>query len=140
MKGIWAQPELIVSIINCMKIDELKKYLATFFVNNLYENIVSKNYLENNIIYIFTLLLQSEINNLNDIDDYDKFLNNTKCGVLLEQLRKKIEIQIYFRKITENAIKNLENNYNSVTIHFNMKNLILDEKEIKYIEIMMENL
>ena len=36
MKGIWAQPELIVSIINCMKIDELKKYLATFFVNNLY--------------------------------------------------------------------------------------------------------
>ena len=140
MKGIWAQPELIVSIINCMKIDELKKYLATFFVNNLYENIVSKNYLENNIIYIFTLLLQSEINNLNDIDDYDKFLNNTKCGVLLEQLRKKIEIQIYFRKITENAIKNLENNYNSVIIDFNMKNLILDEKELKYIEIMMENL
>ena len=52
--------------------------------------------------------MQSEIKNLNDINQKDKFLIDTHCGVMFEEIYKKVEVQMYLNMITKNAIENLE--------------------------------
>ena len=74
MKGLWENPKLIALIIEHTDINVLKENLAPFFVHNFYENILSNDCIEDNLIYVLTLLMQSEIKNLNDINQKDKFL------------------------------------------------------------------
>ena len=105
---LWENPKLIASIIEKTDFNDLKEHLAPFFANNFYENILSTDCIDDNLMYILTLLLQSEINNLKDINQKDKFLNNTPCGIMLEEIYKKIEVQNYLNKITKNAIENLD--------------------------------
>ena len=105
---LWENPKLIASIIEKTDFNDLKEHLSPFFANNFYENILSTDCIDDNLMYILTLLLQSEINNLKDINQKDKFLNNTPCGIMLEEIYKKIEVQNYLNKITKNAIENLD--------------------------------
>ena len=42
------------------------------------------------------MMFTEEIDKLEDIKQVDTFLENTKCGYLLEELRKIPDIQIYF--------------------------------------------
>ena len=105
---LWENPKLIASIIEKTDFNDLKEHLAPFFANNFYENILSTDCIDDNLMYILTLLLQSEINNLKDINQKDKFLNNTPCGIMFEEIYKKIEVQNYLNKITKNAIENLD--------------------------------
>ena len=58
MKELWKKPELVKLIIENADIDVLKEHLAPFFVNNFYENIFSFHCIEENLLYILTLLLQ----------------------------------------------------------------------------------
>ena len=55
--------------------------------------------MENNLLYIITLLLKDEIDTLENIDQVDNFLENTKCGFLLKELQKMPDIQIFFKKV-----------------------------------------
>ena len=82
--------------------------LAPFIVNNFYCNYLSGNYMDNNLLYILALLLKDEIDNLNNVNQINNFLNNTKCGFLLEQLLKMPDIHIYFKNIVYNTIEKLE--------------------------------
>ena len=131
---IWENPEISFSIIKNSEIKELKEYLSPFFGDNLYENILSYNSIENNLIYLLTLLLEDEINELNNLNEYDNFLVNSPCGYLLEELRIKKDIQIYSKTILLDVIEKLENNYSSLNITFEIDNLnnskinILDNK------------
>ena len=48
--------------------------------------------------------------NLHNVIDKNKFLENTLCGIMIEELMQKSYIQNYLIKITKNAIEYLETN------------------------------
>ena len=126
MKALWEQPEVVAIIIKNAEINDVKKHLAPLFSNNFYENILSSFDIENNLIYVLTMLLEEEINNLKNINQEDIFLNDTPCGYLLEELRRKNDIQNFFKTIIYNDIKDLEKNYSSLRFNFNITNLTED--------------
>ena len=86
MNRLYEQPKMVVSVIEHADKKVLIEQLAPFFANNFYENILSSYYIEDNLMYVLTLLIQSEINKLNNINQSDKFLDETPCGILLGEL------------------------------------------------------
>ena len=105
----------------------VKTNLAPFIVNNFYCNYLSGNYMENNLLYIITLMLKDEINGLENINDVDKFLENTKCGFLLEELQKMPDVQIYFKNVILKTVEKIERTCSFREIKFN---IIEKEKEL----------
>ena len=124
MKKLWEKPELVALIIEHTDINVLREHLAPFFAHNFYENILSYDCIEDNLIYVLTLLIQSEIKNLNNINQKDKFLIDTPSGIMLEEIYKKAEIQMYLNKITKNAIENLEEKYSEHQLEYNLNKII----------------
>ena len=133
MNRLWEQPKIVVSVIEHASFDHLKNHLAPFFANNFYENILSSYYIEDNLMYVLTLLIQSEIKKLNNINQNDKFLNETPCGILLGELRRKSDIQAYFNNIIINAIENLEANNSTNKIDFEPDKMVnlFDKSNLK---------
>ena len=131
MNYLWEQPQIVAFIIKKTEINDLKDYLAPFWVHNFYENILSSYYIEDNLMYLLTLLLQNEINDLTNIDQSDNFLNNTPCGFMLEELKRKNDIQAFFRTIIFDGVQNLEVNYSSLKFKFKIINLSKDYLEQK---------
>ena len=123
MNYLWEEPKIVASILKHSDIKELKEDLAPFFANNFYENTLSTYYIEDNLMYLLTLLLQDEINKLNDINNSESFLRDTACGYLLEELRKKSYIQAFFKNIIFNDVENLEINYSSLRFRFKVISL-----------------
>ena len=123
---LWDQPNVVAKILSLSNIDDIKKYLAHFFTNNFYENILSNNNKEDQLLLIITFLLKKEINNLNDdINNIDFnniqniFLNETACGYIFEEFCFKKEIQSFFRIIILDLVEELELSYPSQEIIFN---------------------
>ena len=133
MNELWDQPKIIASIIENSNIKELKIHLAPLFANNFYENILSSNSIENNLLYVFALLIDSEIKNLKDINEIDTFLEDTPCGIMLEELIKKNDIQEYLNMITKSAIETLESKSQTNKEFFKIEEIanILSEKQRK---------
>ena len=133
MNYLWEQHKIISLILQKSPVDDVKNYLAPLFANNFYENILSSYYIDDNLMYILTLLLEEEIKNLKDINDSEIFLNNTNCGYLLEELRRKSDIQKFFKNIILNCVENLEVNQSSVKIDFDIKKLsnLFKKKKLK---------
>lgn len=122
---LWDQPNVIANILSLSNKDHVKKYLAHFFTNNFYENILSNNNKEDQLLLIITFLLKKEINNLNDdISNIDFnniqniFLNETACGYIFEEFCYKKEIQSFFRIIILDLVEELELSYPSQEIIF----------------------
>ena len=122
---LWDQPNVVAKILSLSKIEDIKKYLAHFFTNNFYENILSNNNKEDQLLLIITFLLKKEINNLNDdIKNIDFnniqniFLNETACGYIFEEFCFKKEIQSFFRIIILDLVEELELSYPSQEIIF----------------------
>ena len=130
LNSLWEQPKKIASIIENAKIEDIKTHLAPLFVNNFYENIFSSKTIEDNLMLVLTLLIQNEINNLKNIDNKDKFLDNTPGGIMLKELINNVEVQKYFEHITKSAIENLDMNNQSYKITFTPDdiNKFLNEK------------
>ena len=84
LSTLWNFPEAMYNILINSESDILKTNLAPFIVNNFYSNYLSGNYMENNLLYIIALMLKDEIDTLQDINEYESFLENTNCGILLE--------------------------------------------------------
>ena len=124
---LWEKPDIMAFLIQKAEISDVKNYLAPLVVNNFYENILSSNFIQENLIYILTLLLHEEINNLSSVEQNSKFLDNTCCGFLLEELRKKKDIQSFFKTIIIDSIENLETNYSDLKLNF-----IVDEMNENY--------
>ena len=110
---LWEKPRVIAEIIHNADPNLVKTNLAPLFTNNFYENIVSSNYIEDNLILVISILLQKEIDNIKSIDDSENFLNNTPCGYVLEQLLEKIDIKIFFKNIIFDVIEKLERVYSN---------------------------
>ena len=98
----------------------VKTNLAPFIVNNFYCNYLSGNYMENNLLYIITLMLKDEVDKLKSIEQVDHFLDNTKCGYLLEELQKMPDIQIYFQKVIFKTVEKIERNFSFREISLNI--------------------
>ena len=67
--------------------------------------------IENNLLYVISIMLKEEIDKLNDINQLDNFLENTRCGYVLEELRKNPEIQIFFKNVILKTVEKIEKNY-----------------------------
>ena len=124
---LWDEPELIVKLLKNSNIKDIKTHLAPLLTNNFYENILSVNYIEENFLYVLCLLLKDEIKNLNSTNDVQKFLQETPCGCLLDQLLNKNDIKSYFKIIIQNVIENIESIVQK-EMNFNIEKI---EKEIQ---------
>ena len=125
---LWDEPELIVKLLKNSNIKDIKTHLAPLLTNNFYENILSVNYIEENFLYVLCLLLKDEIKNLNSTNDVQKFLQETPCGCLLDQLLNKNDIKSYFKIIIQNVVENIEINCSEKEMNFNIEKI---EKEIQ---------
>ena len=81
-------------------------------------------------MYVLTLLLKNEINNLKSPNNYDDFLNdNSPCKYLLSELRKKNDIKNFFKSIIYEVVENLELKNSETKINFD---LVQIKKELEY--------
>ena len=86
MELLWKQPNVVSKILLNANSKEISEHLSYFFCHNFYENILSPNYIEYNLLYLITLMLKEEINNFSKKSQGDfiklleSFLNNTPTG------------------------------------------------------------
>ena len=106
---LWENPKVVAMLLSNSNIRDIKENLASLIVNNFYENILSSNYIEDNLMYVFALMLKEEINKLNDVNQPEEFLDNmSPCGYLLYELRRKNDIQYFFKTVILNVVDDLE--------------------------------
>ena len=105
---LWEDPKLMSNLLMNSKIDDMKRTIAYFITNNFYENVLSFNYLQENFMYVLSILLKKEISELTSTDDLQSFLENTPCGCLLEQLINKIDVKSYFNNLLKDIMENIE--------------------------------
>ena len=100
-------------------------------MNNFYENILSGNPIENNLMYVITLLIKDEINNINNIDDFAKFMDdNSKVGYFMDELRNRKDVKSYFKTSILHLISDLES-ISSINFSLDVEDIIdkLNKKE-----------
>ena len=88
--------------------------------------------MENNLLYVITMLLKDEIDKLQDINQVDFFLEHSKCGYLFDELHKIPDIQIYFKKVILKTVEIIERTFSFREINFSiseMRNEITKKKE-----------
>ena len=109
LKYLWENPKIFAKLLSNSNIRDIRENLASLIVNNFYENILSSNYIEDNLMYVFALMLKEEINKLNDVNKPELFLDNmSPCGYLLYELRRKNDIQYFFKTVLLNVVDYLE--------------------------------
>ena len=133
MEFLWDQPKVVANLLANSNIQDVKQNLASLFVNNFYENILSSVYIEDNLMYIISLLLMEEMKGIEKIVD-NKFLEETACGYVLEQLKNKTDVQNYFKTIILSLVEKLESMSSSKKINFNVKQI--EEDFLKTKELM----
>ncbi len=122
MQSLWDSPESIATILATASVEDIKNNLAHFVASYLYENIVSSDSQEDQLLYILTLLLKEEIKNLN-VDD-DTFLKDkSPSGYILEELLDKKDVKFYFKNIIKSIMKKIE-------IILSLNSIIFDPVEI----------
>ena len=106
--SLWDNPESIAKILSIAGVIDVGKNLA-YFVTYLYENIVSSDSQEDQLLYIITLLLKEEIEKLN-YDDDESFLNKktSPCGYILMELLEKKEVKYFFKIVIKSLMKKIE--------------------------------
>ena len=134
LKGLWNVPEAMYYIIKNSDPITVQSNLSPFIVNNFYCNYLSGNYMENNLLYIIALMLKDEIDNLESISQIDEFLDNTKCGFLLQELIKMPDVQIVFRNIIFKTIEKMERTCSFRIINFRITEILTEFKKIKEVE------
>ena len=132
LNTLWECPKLVANLIIKSDINDLKDNIAPFIANNFYENILSSNYIEDQLLYVIGLVLQDEINNeIKSKNDISKFLENSPCGILLEQLKLKQDVQTYFKTLIYKIVQKLEEKHSSFEMKFNVKKIEEDFRQTK---------
>ena len=128
MKYLWEEPYLVAKIIINSSIYDVERILAPLICNNFYQNIISPYTIEENLLYVITIVLKEEINDLNSENELDDFLNNSRCSYLLSELRKKNDVIIYAKTVIFNVIEKIENNnsYNILNLNMNYLEDVID--------------
>ena len=60
LKSLWENPKIVAHILMKSNPKEIEYSLSPLFSNNFYENILSQKFVQNNLLYIITLLLKNE--------------------------------------------------------------------------------
>ena len=124
MFHLWENPKIVATLLINSTKEDIKQNIAPLIVNNFYENILSSNYIEDHLLYVISLVLKDEIDNqITQKVDYKKFLEDTPCGILLEQLKMKQDVQTYFKELIFKIVEKLEEESSSYEINFNVKNI-----------------
>ena len=134
LKGIWDCPEAMYHILKNSEDNIVKTNLSSFIVNNFYCNYLSGNYMENNLLYIFTLMLKDEVDKLNNIEQFGNFLENSKCGYLLEELQKMPDIQVFFKNVIFKTVEKIERNFSYRELSLNVTDKQKEIENLKKIE------
>ena len=96
MELLWKQPKVVSKILLNANNKDMSEHLSYFFCHNFYENILSPDYIEYNLLYLIALMLKEDINNIptkyaNEPNKcIELFLNNNHSSILLEQFQKKM--------------------------------------------------
>jgi len=106
--------ELMFKIIQKASINDSKECLSSLLINNYYENILSSNYIEIELLAIIERSLKFEIDKLNKSNEYQTFLNDTVIGNILDNLINKTDIKSYFNMIFHDIIDKMENKTNDI--------------------------
>ena len=137
LEEIWKKPEIMYIIISKCEPDDINYNLSSFIINNYYNNILSSSDMENNLLYLLSLLLKDEVDQLKSPEDINIFLNDTKCGILLDQIFKQKDVQVYFKSILLKIIEKLELLNSNRKIEFEVSK---KQKElVKYEKIFKKN-
>ena len=132
MNYLWENPKIVANLIINSKKEDIQTNIAPLIVNNFYENILSSSYIEDQLLYVFGMVLKNEIDNeITQKKDYIKFLENTPCGILLEQLKMKQDVQTYFKTLIFKIVTHLEEENSSFEINFNVKKIQEDFNKTK---------
>ena len=123
LKILWNSPEIMHRILVNSDEKAVQTNLAPLLVNNFYCNLLSGNYMDNNLLYIFTMMLKDEIDKLENINDVESFLEGTKCGFLLEELIKMPDIQIFFKNVIRKTVEKIERKYSFREIKFDIEEI-----------------
>ena len=105
---LWENPKIVSKLLLNSNIKDIKEHLASLIVSNFYENILSSKYIEDNLMFVLALMLKEEINNLKDVNEPELFLKKSPCGYLLLELRRKKDIQYFFKSVILSVIDDLE--------------------------------
>ena len=130
---LWEDPILMSNFLINSNIEDMKTTIAYFVTNNFYENILSFNYLQENLMYVLTILCKKEISELKSTDDLQIFLENTPCGCLVEQLINKIDIKSYFNNLLKDIMESIELKCSDKKMNFLVDDIekFLDERKQK---------
>ena len=139
LENLYTSPKVVSKIISVSKIEDIKDYLAPFFTNNFYENILSSKSLENNLIYTIYFLLKEEIDSLTDYNESEKFLEETPCGYVLEQLIEKIDIKSFCKINILKVVQDLEWTFSGKKICLEIEKIIQNLKKQKEKELAQIN-
>ena len=121
---LWENPKTVTNLIINAKKEDLQNNIAPLILNNFYKNILSSSYIEDQLLYVICLVLKYEIDNeIGNKKDYKKFLDDSSYGILLEQLKMKIDAQTYFKTLIFKIVANLEEESSSYEINFELKNI-----------------
>ena len=120
LSKLWKNPYIIYQLVINSNVDDVKNNLAPFFVNNFYNNILSSNYFGDNLLYIISLLLKQEINNIKNPNNPETFLEGTPCGFFLEQLCDRNDFKSFCKLNILNIVDNLESKFSSKKICFDI--------------------
>ena len=137
LKSLWDNPNIVSNLIINSDKSDLKKNIAPFIANNFYENILSSNYIQDQLLYVIGYVLKDEINNkLKTKNDIEVFLEDSPCGILLEQLKLKQDVQTYFKTVIFKIVQKLEEKHSSFEIKFDVKKI---EEDFKITKEQMES-
>ena len=120
---LWEDPKLMSNFIMNSNIDDIKDTISYFITNNFYENILSFNYLQENLMYVISILCKKEISELNSTNEVKGFLENSPCGCLLEQLINKIDIKSYFNNLLKDIMEGIELKCSDKEMYFSVTDI-----------------
>ena len=127
---LWENPKIVALLLSNSNINDIKNNLASLIVNNFYENILSSNYIEDNLMYVLALMIKKEINNLHNINEPELFLDGeSRVRYLLYELRRKNDIQYFFKNVLLNVIDDLEV-ISSKSFNLNIQDIVNNYKNI----------
>ena len=123
---LWNYPEAIFYIL---KNSEEQNKLADFFMNNFFNNYMSGNNLENNLLYLIAMILKEEIEQMKDLPGLNNFLENSLSSLLLKEMINFPDIQLYFRTIIFETVEKMEKDFSWAKMNFNMAQISHDLKK-----------
>ena len=117
LKKFWKylreSPDIIYEILKYSNQEYLTSSFNNFIINDLFGDIFHPDNISNTLYYVIEKLLESEISKLQTISDFNKILNDSNIGYLLEGLLLRKDIQYYFSLILTEIIEAYENSEDS---------------------------